>query len=393
MSTILPAGPDFRRLWLATAISVLGTWAAAIALSVRLYRDTGSAEWVSALYVAEFVPAIVIGVLFANRLDRLVPRRGLVGADLICAGCFAVLAFVHEPAAVVGLALVAGAAAGVFRPVALASVPLMVEEEQLDPANGALTAVDAIMTTAGQALGGVLVTLAGAAVVLFANAATFTLSALLLFGAAALRGAPAAAAGPAENPLVHVGRVVKSIRLRPRLLQVAVASPLMLVMAGAIGALWVPLFLHTDRSSAAVVGIALAMMQVGILCGSILAGRYGAVLAPHYPSVLGVVGLCVAAAGLTNHAWLATVAFFGTGIANGVALVYNRSTLQRETSPGQRTGTIAVLMSAGGIATVLGAVVGGLVAAHWSPATAIVATGVFGVAVVMPAAMLTRPRA
>ena len=76
MSSLLPPGADFRRLWLATAISVFCTWAAAITLSVRMFRDTGSPEWVSALFVAEFAPAVVIGVLFAGRLDRLAEATG-----------------------------------------------------------------------------------------------------------------------------------------------------------------------------------------------------------------------------------------------------------------------------------------------------------------------------
>ena len=149
MSSMLPPGADFRRLWLATAISVFGTWAAAITLSVRMFRDTGSPEWVSALFVAEFAPAVVIGVLFAGRLDRLPPRRALVISDLVCAVCFVALAAVHQPAAVIALATVAGAAAGVFRPVALASVPVLVEEPELDAANGALTAADTLHDHAG----------------------------------------------------------------------------------------------------------------------------------------------------------------------------------------------------------------------------------------------------
>ena len=126
-----------------------------------MYRDTGSPEWVSALFVAEFAPAVVIGVLFAGRLDRLAPRRALVISDLVCAACFVVLATVHQPAAVIALATVAGAAVGVFRPVALASVPVLVEEPELDAANGALTAVDTFMTTVGQAVSGILLTLIG----------------------------------------------------------------------------------------------------------------------------------------------------------------------------------------------------------------------------------------
>ena len=52
-----PAGEaEFRRFVLATAVSVLGTYAAAIALAVRTFQDTGQPAWVSAMFAAEFLP-------------------------------------------------------------------------------------------------------------------------------------------------------------------------------------------------------------------------------------------------------------------------------------------------------------------------------------------------
>ena len=391
MSSMLPPGADFRRLWLATAISVFGTWAAAITLSVRMFRDTGSPEWVSALFVAEFAPAVVIGVLFAGRLDRLPPRRALVISDLVCAVCFAALAAVHQPAAVIALATVAGAAAGVFRPVALASVPVLVEEQELDAANGALTAADTFMTTLGQAISGIALTLVGAGAVLVGNAVTFLLSALLLWGCRSL--IVAAATGPVGSVLTHIRRSFRTVVQAPALLQVAVAAPLMLVMGGVINALEVPLFLGSLGASAAVVGIAVAVMQVGILGGSLLAGKRGKTLGRRYPAILGIGGICTIVAGLAGHLGVAIAAFFAFGIANGIVLVHNRSVLQRETPPAERAGTIALLMSLGAVATTLGAIGGGALAEQWSPRAVIAMAGLFGVFVVMPAALLTRPRA
>src|SRR5438128_2119841 len=37
-----PNGVGFRRFWLATSVSVLGTWMAAIALSIRMYDVLGA---------------------------------------------------------------------------------------------------------------------------------------------------------------------------------------------------------------------------------------------------------------------------------------------------------------------------------------------------------------
>ena len=388
---MLPSGGDFRRLWLATAISVFGTWAAAIALSVRMYRDTGSAEWVAALFVAEFAPAVVIGVLFAGRLDRLAPRRALVASDLVCAAAFALLAAIHQPLAVVALATVAGAAGGVFRPVSLAAVPAVVEEPELDAANGALSAVDTIMTTAGQAVGGIAIALVGGAVVLLGNAVTFAISAVLLWGCPRL--VRAVADGPAGSVLGHIRQSLRTVTSAPALLQVAVAAPLMLVMAGVINAVWVPLFLGSFGASAAIVGVSVAVMQLGILGGSLLAGQRARSLDRRYPAVIGLAGILTAVAGATGHIGVAMAAFFAFGITNGIVLVHNRSVLQRETPAAERAGTIALLMSVGAVATTVGAIGGGALAELWSPRTVIVAAGLFGLLVTMPAAILARPRA
>ena len=44
-AVIGPAGIGFRRFWLASAISVFGTWMAAVALALRMYDVTGSPAW------------------------------------------------------------------------------------------------------------------------------------------------------------------------------------------------------------------------------------------------------------------------------------------------------------------------------------------------------------
>ena len=67
---------------------MFGTWAGAVALTVRLYDQTHSTTWSSLLYVAEFAPTVLIGILLGRLLDRLPPVRAL--------------AVVSEPFAVVG---------------------------------------------------------------------------------------------------------------------------------------------------------------------------------------------------------------------------------------------------------------------------------------------------
>ena len=75
--------------------------------------------------------------------------------------------------------------------------------------------------------------------------------------------------------------------------------------------------------------------------------------------MLTVVGITVLASGLSPTVALVILLFIVGGIANGLAVVYNRSTVQRSTTPEERAGILALLMSVGGVMTALGAAVGG----------------------------------
>jgi MFS family permease len=375
---------EFRRFVLATAVSVLGTYAAAIALAVRTYQDTGNPAWVSAVFAAEFLPPVAIGVLLADRLNRLQPRRALVASDLASAAVFAVVAGIHTPIAVVALATLAGAAAGIFRPISIAVVPAVVAEDRLDAANGTLAAVDTAMTAIGQAGAGAVVAITGAGVVLGANAASFVMSAALLASCGSLAAPMPAIA--ARTPLRRLRRSARTIRRNLPLRQVAVAWMPVLAAMGIVNSIEVPLLLGPLAAGAALTGLTIAAASAGQTFGSLLAGRLGDWLGRHYALVLTVVGVSVLAAGVSPTVALVILLFIVGGIANGLAVVYNRSTVQRETDPEERAGILALLMSVGGVMTALGAAVGGAVASAASSRAAFAVAG----AIVLVSAVAAR---
>src|SRR5918992_4237108 len=96
--------PAFGLLFLATAGSGFGTYLAAIALTVHIEDLTGSPVWVAGLLIADFLPIVVIGLLFGPLVDRLSRRRLMVVSDLARFGVFAALPFVNGPEAIVALA-------------------------------------------------------------------------------------------------------------------------------------------------------------------------------------------------------------------------------------------------------------------------------------------------
>jgi MFS family permease len=380
-----PAGEaEFRRFVLATAVSVLGTYAAAVALAVRTFQETGQPAWVSAIFAAEFLPPVAIGVLLADRLNRLQPRRALVASDLVNAAVFAAVAGVHTPWIVVALATVAGAASGIFRPISFSVVPAVVEEDRIDAANGALAAVDTAMTAIGQAGAGAVVAVAGAAVVLGANSVSFVLSAVLLASCRSL--ATAVPKTGSRSPLRRLRRSARTIRRNLPLRQFAVAWLPVLAAMGIVNSIEVPLLLGPLAAGAALTGLTIAAASAGQTLGSLLASRVGDWLGRHYAVVLLAVGLSVLASGASPSVALVIVLFVVGGIANGLAVVHNRSTVQRATDPEERAGIVALLMSAGGVMTAVGAAAGGAIASASSSRVAFAVAG----AIVLISALAAR---
>jgi MFS family permease len=389
-ASVGPARPGFRRFWLATAISVLGTWMAAIALAIRMYDVTGSPGWVSALLFAELTPLVLIGFLFGHRLDRLPVRAALIAADVASVGVFAVLAAVDTPWIVVALAGLAGVAGGVFRPLATAAVPLLVPDEDLEPATGAIGSADNAMTFLGELVGGVLVGSVGAAVALGLNAASFAASALLIAGCGAL-ARPGTVDSPGRASL-HVRATVRRIRMSPVLRQIALGWAVAAVVLGVVLSVQVPLLRGQFHASPAAVGLILGLDALGLVAGSMFAGSrtFGRAA---FPLALAGMGAAVMIAGAS--AWLPLAAFGLTilGVFNGVAIVLNRTRAVREAEAGERVGLIAFLIAVAVSGQVAGTVLGGVLATVLSPRWAFVVSGSVALLVAAPVAHAVGPRA
>ena len=95
--------PAFGLLLLATAGSGFGTYLAAIVLTVDVFdgAESNRGLWVAALLVADFLPIVLIGLLFGPLVDRLSRRGLMIVSDLVRFGVFAALPFVDSPAAIV----------------------------------------------------------------------------------------------------------------------------------------------------------------------------------------------------------------------------------------------------------------------------------------------------
>jgi predicted MFS family arabinose efflux permease len=115
---------EFRAIFAASIVSMLGTVVAAVALTVLVYQQTGSAALAASVMALSFLPYLVGGVLLGAATDRLPPRRALVACDLASAGLVGCMVIPGMPlAALLGLLFATGLISPVYQGVRSAVLP------------------------------------------------------------------------------------------------------------------------------------------------------------------------------------------------------------------------------------------------------------------------------
>jgi len=362
---------DFRRLWIADVISLLGDWAGRLALTVIVLERTGSPAWAAGVTAVSLAGYVGLGQVLATLADRRGRISVMLGADLVRAAMFGLMLISGLPVgAMLVLAFLAGLATPPFEAARSAAVPDLVPEEQY----GDALALSGISVQAaivvGNVVGGGLLVLVGATTALAINAISFLVSAAIVLQ---LRDTPAAAPG-AEGAGIG-GSLRDGFRnlVDDRLVRRALV---LISITGALGtvdeALVVP---YADRVGIpqGMLGVLAAAVPVGTIIGttiiptngdhrrllrgaSLCAAVTAAAAAPLYFLEVGSVGAFVA--------FLVSGGMFAISIPTNVII---GTRLRRETRASAMGIAVGVLMGS----QALGAAVGGVAASLVGPPVAI----------------------
>jgi predicted MFS family arabinose efflux permease len=192
--SLLRRNPDYRRLFCATVVSLLGDWFAFVAISGFVTEVTGRPSSSAAVFAATVLPVFLLSPLAGSIADRVDRKRLMVTVDLLrVLPALGLLAALHwrSPALAISCVALLAALSSFFDPVAEASVPNVVPAEELPLAQAALGAVWGSMLFIGAAVGGQATVAFGREASILLNAATFLASALLV--------------GSIRRPLQHHG--------------------------------------------------------------------------------------------------------------------------------------------------------------------------------------------
>jgi MFS family permease len=181
--SLLRTNPDFRRLYVASLISLGGDWFLIVALFGLVLDLTGQAIAVAFTLAAQdltyFLASPFAGVL-ADRLDR---RRLMIASDLARAVLVLGFLLVRSEDAVWFLYLLLAVVAvfsAAFEPASTAAMPNLVKDRDLATANALSGSLWGTMLVVGAALGGLVAAAFGRDVAIVIDSISFLLSALLI---------------------------------------------------------------------------------------------------------------------------------------------------------------------------------------------------------------------
>lgn len=373
------ANRGLRRLQLAWAGSIIGTWAFSVALSVYAYRH-GGASAVGLVVLIRWLPAAFTSPFTGILGDRYPRVLVMMTTDVLRAAAFVGMTFcvlAHAPAgAVYALVGVTSVISTAFRPAQAALLPALARTpEELTAANVSSSTLESLGFCAGPALGGILLAVSSTWLVFAVTAGTFVWSALLLAGLLRTDEPPLRTE---PRPLVHEAvEGMRAIAQDKRLQLVIGLFSAQTLVNGAMGVLITVSALQLLHIGAAGVGYLNAAVGVGGLVSAVLSGPVARVARQGRGMLAGTMiwGAAIACFGLTASLPLALLMLAVAGAADTLTVTLRAAMVQTVT-PDElrgRVSSVEYIIGTGGAP--LGNVESGAVASLTTPVISTVAGG------------------
>ncbi|HLK78495.1 MAG TPA: MFS transporter [Streptosporangiaceae bacterium] len=378
---------NFRRFYTGFVTSLLGSSMSTVAIAWAVLDSRVSATGLGLVFTATVIPQVLLLPLAGAVADRLGRRRVMIGADMLrCAAQTALavaLAMGRPPLWLfVLLAWLGGMGTAFFSPALTALTVEIAPADQLANANSLYGLAASATRIAGPALGGVLVALAGPAVVVAADAATYAVSVLAL---SLLRLPSARPENPGTQTAARstlradLAEGWTDFRTRTWLWAQSVQFAFINLLTWAPWMLLGPVEGHAYLGGAAVWGAIMAVQGAGAIAGGLAClGRR-----PQRPMMVAVIatfGYALPDIPMALHAtapWVALGAF-ACGVGSAISSAFSSTTMQQQIPPDRLARVSSLtLFSSYGIG-VVGYAVDGPLAAAIGPATVFGVGAVYG---------------
>jgi hypothetical protein len=368
--------PGFARLAGSYTVNELGDNVGVVALAILVLDETGRVMAPVALFVAaRLVPALVAPVLTA-KLDRQAIGRSLPRLYVGEALAFGLLALFSRHfwlPAVLLLALADGVIAVTARGITRGAVAgLMAPVGLLREGNATMNVGFAAASAAGPAVGGIVVAAWSPATALVIDAISFLVVGLMLIGHRYVAADDGSHLGWRER----VAEGVSVLSRRPAIRRLVTAEAVGFVLFTIATPIEIVYVKRTLGAGDIAYGALLSSWGVGILVGS---GVFTRVRHRSLSFILASSTVAVGVAFLgfagADSVAVACVAAFLGGVGNGVQWVAFLTMIQEAVADALQARVMGLLESMGAAMPGLGFLLGGAMAAIWSPRVAFAVAG------------------
>lgn len=261
---------EFRALFVAQTLSLLGDQLARIALAILVYRRTGSSLMASATFAVSYLAYLVGGPLLSGLADRFPRLTVMVVCDLVRVPVVLALCVTDLPLWVVFVLIaVLGAAGPPFDSARSALQPDVLSGEAYVVGNALMNVCVQVSQILGFVLGGAVVALTSVRGALALDAATFLVSAGALLNGVRRRPAALAATGSFLRDAAEGLRLVATTPRLRMLLQFAVLASVSVTATEGLAVSVADALGH----GAVAAGVLTATVPAGFLVGSAIVLR------------------------------------------------------------------------------------------------------------------------
>ncbi|MEQ8146408.1 MFS transporter [Streptomyces sp. OP7] len=381
--------PAYRRLWVSTVVTAVGSQLTAVAVPKQIYDITGSSAWVGTASLAGLLPLIVFalwGGAIADSMDRrkllLLTNSGIAVTSVL----FWVQAFVGLESVWTLMLLLALQQAfwGLNAPARSASIARLVPADELPAANALGSTVMQTGQIAGPLLAGALIPVIGLAELYLIDALALCVTVWAVYRLPALPPLTAAKAGSAGLRGVLEGfRYISGHAV----LMLSFLADIVAMVLGMPRALFPQLAAETYAPYGE--GFALGLLFAAIPLGAVLGGLFSGTFSRarrHGWMVIGSVvvwGLAVAGSGLSGSLWIAVAFLALAGVADMVSMVFRGAILLSAATDemrGRMQGVFTVVVAGG---PRLADVLHGTAGTAFGPRTAVTGGGILVVALML----------
>ena len=262
---------DFRKLWIASVISMMGEWFNTIALFFLILEYTGSEFLLGLLFTVRMAGFAILQPVIGLMADRFHRKSLMVISNLIqmvLALCFL---FVNDSGDIVwmiGLSGLMMVLHGVYMTAERASLPNIVSEEDLATANALEAASWSTALCMGAMLGGVVVSYWGTDAAFIVDSFTFLLGTLFLINLTLPQTVEESMKGPwFSTAFGNIKRGWRRIRSQPSLFRIVFAKASWNIAGGGLAGVFLVLLGADVKGYGAAFGFGLFFFARGIGTG------------------------------------------------------------------------------------------------------------------------------